>query len=66
MNGVHLSGVASFRGKEITPQVDDTTFLNKAEEIVKFSETLVNVARMVDGDKPTMTYFMSPWIKLRR
>ena len=36
-------------------------FWKKAEDIVLFSEPLVKVLRMVDGDKSAMG-FMRPWI----
>ena len=34
----------------------EKTFWKKAEEIVLFSEALVKVLRMVDGDKPSMGF----------
>jgi len=43
-------------GKDIADKVFEKTFWKKAEEIVLFSEPLVRVLRMVDGDKPAMGF----------
>ena len=42
--------------KDIVDKVFEKTFWKKAEEIVLFSEPLVKVLRMVDGDKPAMGF----------
>ena len=43
-------------GKDVVDKIYEKTFWKKAEEIVLFSEPLVKVLRMVDGDKPTMGF----------
>lgn len=37
-------------------KIYEKTFWTKAEDIVLFSEPLVKVLRMVDGDKPTLGF----------
>ena len=43
-------------GKDVVDKIYEKTFWKRAEEIVLFSEPLVKVLRMVDGDKPTMGF----------
>jgi len=43
-------------GKQVVGKVFENTFWKKTEEIVLFSEPLVKVLQMVDGDKPTMGF----------
>ena len=42
--------------KDVVDKIYEKTFWKKAEEIVLFSEPLVKVLRMVDGDKPAMGF----------
>ena len=43
-------------GKDIVDKVYEKAFWKKAEEIVLFSQPLVKVLRMVDGDKAAMGF----------